>query len=420
MMAVSRGSVRHSLGEDLSTFATSLFRPGQSVTRATPAEKSQLVESVKRRFGVSEAIPFPYARTCVHAVLEAMDLPPGSEVLMTPISIGPMLEVVLSLGLRPVFVDIELDTFGPDREDLARKLERRPAAFLLTYLFGYVPPVEEIINACQAAGTRVIEDVSHNIGATYAGRCLGTWGDAGVHSASLLKYVDGYNGAFVITNQSALGQRVAAAAERLTEPARGRVRGCIRRTLIWNTALNRYVFNLATFPALACLKAVSPALFEKILGPGIALTLDARALPAYYFEDIASIQVRTILRHLDRLDSVLESRRECARTAHRAWREVTASSSPSPEFPAEPTGQDPTYWQFVIPVRNTAVARDVLFRKRVETGTTNLLDLAQVQGIQLPNTRALKETRIFVPLHGHLQSGDYRRMFVALREAGQI
>jgi dTDP-4-amino-4,6-dideoxygalactose transaminase len=99
---------------------------------------------------------------------------------------------------------------------------------------------------------------------------------------------------------------------------------------------------------------------------------------------------------------------------------VTASSSPSPEFPAEPTGQDPTYWQFVIPVRNTAVARDVLFRKRVETGTTNLLDLAQVQGIQLPNTRALKETRIFVPLHGHLQSGDYRRMFVALREAGQI
>ena len=161
------------------------------VTRATPEEKALLINSVRDRFGVPHVVPFPYARTCVHAVLEAMRLPPGSEVLLTPITIGPMLEVILSLGLRPVFVDIELDTFGPDLDDLARKLERRPGAFLLTYLFGYVPCVEKIIEACRAAATRVIEDVSHNIGATYSGRWLGTFGDAGVYSASLLKYVDG-------------------------------------------------------------------------------------------------------------------------------------------------------------------------------------------------------------------------------------
>ena len=419
-MATSRGSVRHTLGEDLWTFADSLIRPSGRLTRATPEEKTLLENSVRDRFDVSRVIPFPYARTCVHAVLEALQLPRGSEVLMTPISIGPMLEVVLSLGLRPVFVDLELETFGPDPEDLARKLERRPAVFLLTYLFGYVPRVEAIIAACRAAGTRVIEDVSHNIGATSAGRWLGTFGDAGVYSASLLKYVDGYNGAFVVTNNEDLGDKVRAAATRLTTPDQRRVRGCIRKTLIWNGALSRHLFNFATYPALAGLKWGSPAAFEKLLGPGIALRIDANTLPDYYFEDIASIQCQTIVRHLGQLDRVLASRRESARMADRAWREVTSGQGGLPESHAAPGVVAPTFWQFVIPVRNVAAARDALFRKGVETGTTNLLDLAQASGVELPRTRELKERRLFVPLHAHLRDRDYRRFFDILRAADQL
>jgi perosamine synthetase len=420
IMATSRGSVRHTLGEDLATLATSLWRPAGCVTRATPEEKTLVIESVRERFGVPHVIPFPYARTCVNAVLEAMRLPPGSEVLLTPITIGPMLEVILSLGLRPVFVDIELDTFGPDLDDLARKLERRPAAFLLTYLFGYVPCVEKIIEACRAAGTRVIEDVSHNIGATSAGRWLGTFGDAGVYSASLLKYVDGYNGAFVVTADAELGDQVRLAAGRLTAPDKSRVRGCIRKTLIWNTALSRFWFNLATYPALTCLKWISPATFEKLLGPGIALRIDAGALPSYYFEDIASIQCRTIVKHLSRLDRVLASRRESASMANRAWRKATSGQGGLPASPTTPGSVNPTFWQFVIPVKNVAAAREALFRKGVETGTTNLLDLAQASGVELPRTRELKDRRLFVPLHAHLRDGDYDRFFEILREAGQL
>ena len=244
-----------------------------------------------------------------------MRLPRGSEVLLTPITIGPMLEVIASLGLIPVFVDIELETFGPDPDDLARKLEHRPAAFLLTYLFGYVPNVEGIVAACTASGTRVIEDFSHNIGATFAGRPLGTFGAAGVYSASMLKYVDGYHGAFVVTDDTALGDSLAAAAERLSPPDPRRIRSCIQRTLLWNAALNRHVFTLATFPVLACLKALSPTRFENLLGPSISFDLDAKGLPSYCFEDIAGYQCETIVRHLDVLDSVLRSRRESAEIA---------------------------------------------------------------------------------------------------------
>jgi perosamine synthetase len=419
-MAVSRGSVRHSLGEDLGAFGASLFAPGRTSTRATAGEKAALSDAVRRRFGVSHAVAFPYARTGVHAVLEAMRLPRGSEVLLTPITIGPMLEVILALGLKPVFVDIELSTFGPDPADLARKLERRPAAFLLTYLFGYVPDVEAIMAACATSGTRVIEDISHAIGATFAGRPLGTFGAAGVHSASLLKYVDGYNGAFVVGDDDALAGSLNEATARLTRPDPRRVRGSIHRTLFWNTALNRVVFNFGTYPALALLKVTSPARFEKLLGPSIDLRLDAAKLPDSYFEDITGFQVRTIKRHLDLLDGVLTARRAWARLAGEAWLEVTGGRTEGCSATIESSRTAPTFWQFVIAVKDVPGAREVLFRHGVETGTTNLMDLAQASGLSLPNTRALKERHIFVPLHGYLRKRDYARMFIALRRAGQI
>jgi hypothetical protein len=91
-----------------------------------------------------------------------------------------------------------------------------------------------------------------------------------------------------------------------------------------------------------------------------------------------------------------------------------------PELHAVPEVVAPTFWQFVIPVRNVAAARDALFRKRVETGTTNLLDLAQASGVELPRTRELKERHLFVPLHAHLRDCDYRRFFDILRAADQL
>jgi dTDP-4-amino-4,6-dideoxygalactose transaminase len=71
-------------------------------------------------------------------------------------------------------------------------------------------------------------------------------------------------------------------------------------------------------------------------------------------------------------------------------------------------------------VRDVAAARDALFKQGVETGTTNLMDLAQATGVDLPHARALKERCIFIPLHANLTRKHYRAMFQTLRAAGQI
>jgi dTDP-4-amino-4,6-dideoxygalactose transaminase len=418
-MAISRGSVRHSLTQDIAAFCGSLLMPARFLRSASADECELLRTEIRKRFGIEHVSLFPYARSGFHSILRALDLPPGAEVLMTPISIGPMLEVVLKLGCKPVFVDLELNTFGPDPAQLESLLEKRPGAFLLTCLFGYVPDHGLISELCRKYGVPLIEDFSHNIGAAWKGQPLGTFGTASVYSASLLKYVDSFNGAFVMANDRQLAQKIQADVAAFVPPNPGRVRKCVLRTLIWNTALNRWVFNIATFPMLKALRRFQRNLFEKILGPSITLNPDNAEIQDYYFEQIAAVQARTMLRQFSKLDLLLESRRQQARHAITALQHAAPDHLPLHQGPGN-TDATQTYWQFVIPVNSVPAARQTLFDAGVETGSTNLLDLAAAYGIRLPGATAVKESHIFIPLHKHLTEADYLAIFQRLRDSGQL
>ena len=70
------------------------------------------------RLGVSRAIVAPYARTSLYHTLKAMDLPPGSELITTPITIHDIVNVIHLAGCRPVFIDIDPQTCQMDPKQL--------------------------------------------------------------------------------------------------------------------------------------------------------------------------------------------------------------------------------------------------------------------------------------------------------------
>ena len=401
-MPISRGTIRHALSEDFFNFCRSVINPVSVAMRASAEEKEMLKAQVRRKFSIQHAVLFPYARSAFHSILKALDLPKGSEILLTPITIGPMLEVILTLGHKPVFVDIELRTFGADLADLKSKLKNRPPCFLLTYLFGYIPDIEAIRALCDEVGTYLIEDISHNIGGQVNGKPLGSYGVAGIYSASLLKYVDGYNGAFAITNDSQVKERLEIDAENFTNPSPRRITKIIRTTLMWNFALRRLPFNFLVFPLLWIIKKTCPKKFEQILGPKIALEMPEK-IPKYYFEDITSTQCKMIAKHLAKLDGLLSGRIAAANRAARVYKEVFGESVTFPN--------QNTYWQFIVPVKDLPAARNALFRKGVETGATNLMNLTDVSGVTLIGAKSLKENHIFIPIHKWISDQKYRKIF---------
>lgn len=415
-MAVARGSINHCLIYDIWNFLRSFFPYGKICRRANSRDKDQLARQIREIFNVKQAHLFPFARSGIYTVLKALRLPAGSEVLLTPITIGPVYEVIKNLGLKPVFVDLELDSFGPQLDDLAEKLKRRPSAFLLTYLFGSIPDLSQIVKLCEQHEVPIIEDFSHNIGGRFNGQYLGTFGVAGVYSASLLKYVDGYNGAFVVSNEARLKETIEASTKHLTDPNPSRIRKIIFRTLIWNFSLNRHTFNLATFPALRLLRFLNKKFFESLLGPSIKLNTYSTSLPDSYFEDICKLQTNCISKYLATLPQLLENRRTSASVALQAY---TAVSGATPNAVPDPR-REPTFWQFAIPVTNLKSAKDILFKRGIETGATNLMNLGKELNKLLPGAVKLKEAYIFVPLHHHLSFSDYQQFFQTLKDAGLL
>jgi dTDP-4-amino-4,6-dideoxygalactose transaminase len=372
-------------------------------------------EKICRKFGYDHVVLFPYARSAFHAILKALDLPEKSEILLTPITIGPMLEVILALGHKPVFVDIELETFCVDPVDLKKKLQRKPACFLLTYLFGYVPDIEAIAGTCQEAGTILIEDISHNIAASSNGKALGSFGAAAIYSASLLKYVDAYNGAFVATRDKLLAQRLELEVSKYREPDHRRIAKIIRTTTVWNICLRRIPFSLFVYPLLWLIKKLNREKFEQILGARIKFQPQEK-LPDYYFEDIASIQCETIFAQLDKLDKLISSRIQNAKLAAEAGRSVLGRAV-APSLTETESKSLHTFWQFVVPVEDLSIARDVLFRSGVETGATNLMNLASVVGVDLPKAKTLKESYIFIPLHKYAKKLIYEKIFRSIKDS---
>lgn len=417
-MPISRGSIRHTLTEDIVNTVRSIVAPGRLARRPSAAQRAAVSEKICRKFCYDHVVLFPYARSAFHAILKALDLPEKSEILLTPITIGPMLEVIMALGHKPVFVDVELETFCVDPNDLKAKLESKPACFLLTYLFGYVPDIERIAGICREAGIPLIEDISHNIAATYNGRHLGAFGTAAIYSASLLKYVDAYNGAFVATKDKRLAERLKIEISRYRNPDPRRIAKIIQTTLVWNISLRRTPFSLFVYPLLWIIKRLDIEKYEQILGARIKF-LPQDKLPDYYFEDIASIQCEMISGQLDKLDILIASRIKNASKVAEVGKSILGRQV-TPSCSESKSKRRHTFWQFVVPVKNLSSVRDVLFSLGVETGATNLMNLASLLDVDLPNARRIKENLIFIPIHEYIKIKDYQAIFTCVNEIDQI
>lgn len=411
-MPVSRGSIHHSIVEDALALGTSIFLR-QSCHQPSLSQRENAEHTIANYFQVKRSVLLPYARTCFYAILKSLNMPPGTEVLMTPFNISPMLHIVYSLGLKPKFVDINLSDFGPKYQELERALADKPGCFLLTYLFGSIPNIRLIADLCKKYQVFLVEDISQGIGGAYENIYLGTFGDAAIYSASITKYVDGYNGAFILTNHDSLYKDVKQFTTNLRKPSSKRIRLIIFKTLIWNVALSRFTFNLITFPILMLLRWFARPLFENLLGPSIKADF-SKQLPEYYFEDVSLIQVDTILASLKKLKSLVSSRKKDASRLIQSLAELKDGNTLKVAISKDLSIDSSTFWQLVAYVGNTKKAQDALFVAGIETGITNLPDLASLCGITLENALRLKSQYIFLPLHSHLKTFHYKQILKSI------
>ena len=140
--------------------------------------------------------------------LMALGVKAGDEIITTPFSFVATAEVIVLLGAKPVYVDIEPDTCNIDASLIESKITARTRAIMPVSLYGQVPNMDEI-NAVAArhGNIPVIEDAAQSFGASYKGRKSGHLSTVGCTSFFPSKPLGCYgDGGALFTDDDALAQ----------------------------------------------------------------------------------------------------------------------------------------------------------------------------------------------------------------------
>jgi dTDP-4-amino-4,6-dideoxygalactose transaminase len=133
------------------------------------------------------------------------------EVITTPFTFGATAGAITRLGARPVFVDIDPETFNLDGRGLARAVTSKTKAIIPVHLFGLVADMDAVMAVAAQCGVAVVEDAAQSLGATYRGEAAGTIGTTGCFSFFPSKNLGGAgDGGLITTNRDYLADRLKA------------------------------------------------------------------------------------------------------------------------------------------------------------------------------------------------------------------
>jgi dTDP-4-amino-4,6-dideoxygalactose transaminase len=155
--------------------------------------------------GVKHAVATSSGTTALHVALLANGIGPGDEVITTPFTFIASANSILFAGARPVFVDIDPDTFTIDPLEVERAITPRTKAILPVHLYGYVCDMDALQSIANQHGLKIIEDACQAVGATYKGKAAGSFG-TGAFSLYATKNVMSGEGGMITTDDDAVAE----------------------------------------------------------------------------------------------------------------------------------------------------------------------------------------------------------------------
>ena len=187
-----------------------------AITRVADSQRFILgpeVEAFEREMAamleVDHAIGVSSGTDALLAVLMALGIGPGDEVITPTYSFFATAGSVSRVGATPVFVDIDPVTFNIDPTAVERAVTPRTRAIVPVHLFGLAADMDSILATARRIGAAVIEDAAQAIGARYRGRQVGTFGAAGCFSFFPTKNLGAFGDAgLVTTHDAALAQEI--------------------------------------------------------------------------------------------------------------------------------------------------------------------------------------------------------------------
>lgn len=251
--------------------------------------------------GTRYAIAISSGRMGLYLALKALGAKSGDEVILPSYTIAEVPYIIMTMGLKPVFVDIDPDTYNINVRLIESRITGKTKFILLTHLYGQPCEIDEILKIANRYHLKTIEDAAQACGAEYKGQKVGSFADIAYFSFGLLKNLNTLGGGIITTNNELLYAKIAEEIQTYPFIKRSQL---ILRFIVASLAsfcTSPLGFTLFSYPAVRLLNLFNKA---DILNRMFGLTDYEKVAIGKYKKKLANIQAAIGLDQLKKLDMI--------------------------------------------------------------------------------------------------------------------
>lgn len=382
-----------------------------------PGDREAMLCDFERAFadyvGCRHAMAVSSGRLGLHLLLEALQLEPGDEVIIPSFNLFAVVERFCQLGLVPRFCDIRREDLNIDPVAAEKLITPRTKAILATHMFGHPANMTALCDLARRKNLIVLEDCAHALGATHAGRKVGTFGAGSIFSFSVLKLVTTFGGGMVTTNDDVLAGaiRTRMRALRAVQPAPKALGKAITGTIM-DVGTRRMVFSFGAWPVLRMARMVRPDFQRKMM---TETPRKDRGFRPETVPPMHAFQARLGMSQLRRVEDFIAKRRQVE-----AWltEELSSIAGVSP-LRSDENGRCNGLYYGILADRAEQLAEH-LFRRGIDCETSEYLNCADLDlyaehRADCPIAREVQSKILRLPNYPSLSRAGVKRIASEIR-----
>ena len=332
-------------------------------------------------FGQWIGVPHVYGassgRTAFQLALEALNLKEGAEIIFPAFTFPVMPMVAKILGFKPVFCNVDPDSYNSGAEHIADKVTDKTGAILATHLFGQPCPIKDIAALAKKHDIRLIEDCAHACGVRVDGQQVGTFGDIGMFSFAEGKNMPCFGGGVIVTASDDIAKRAEMVLSQTSPPSKTET---LKKALhIWvEWLLTRpAIFGLTVYPMLRLKSLLGQPLMDSVVGDDLLVKFE-RSAPR--ISRLSNLQAAIGRQQIGRIDAFNEGARNNAEILTDHIGEIPGiQASQSPEG-----NHIYVYYPLKIAGEKRDDLRHFLLKHRIDSKNTDMDDCSTLKAFSDP------------------------------------
>jgi dTDP-4-amino-4,6-dideoxygalactose transaminase len=359
-------------------------------------------EKFARYLGVKYAFLVNSGTTAFYLIIKAFShFSQRKEVLLPAYTVPTLCLPIWKAGLKPVLVDVSLDTFNLDPSCLEKAINKNTLCVVPTHMFGFPCDMDAIFHALTDRNLFVFEDAAQAMGAMIDSKMVGSFGDAACFSLCKGKIMSTFNGGIITTSTDKLAYIIKAEREKLPLPTLQFKLRSFLIMLIFIYAMRPWFYGLF-YPLITKFK--STAVHEDFA-------------PGNYTE----FQAGTTLPQLERISSYIERRNSIGMELYNALRGYEQIL-----LPRIIDGSYPSFNHMPVVFKDNILRKRIqkrLLEQGIDTARMYLKPIHHIYNLgyspqpePFPNAVSIADGLVTIPSHPFMSEKDVMRIKMTFNE----